>query len=582
MPETIQSFLDKVKDAAAVLGESDTIDLITAVKNQTSNSKLRLLVVGSAGSGRFSVANFLLVQPELLPTSPIPKAAISLVISHGEKDNAEVCTKNGTRMVIPVEKLRSFLTSPDTQASNYLNIELKTNCDLLKTCELRIENINGNKNIAEWKELLAGTDYAILVLNATALLSEKERHFVRDILKPNLGLERVAIVINQMDLVPEDERLSISEMVRTFLGSFESQSVLMEFSAAKANKALKSGDVTTNGYKVLSNFVKVDLVEKHSFLKSAAMHQAAEICLTEVTESAVRQNSLISTNETELQELLDKIDSQSQGVESHIQRAQQKIEIFVNTFLKEEFFREIEGFGFALRQQLSEEIMLIEDVTTIRRHLPGYIEAVWAEFFDSQLASIRNKLINEMKGVDKNIQGDLRELLGDKASNLQSFLSIFDQTPANLRNLLMPRRSKNKVGFVATGLQLGGFLVLVANLPLGLAAIGSGQIVRMLGKKTMETDDKKAILESAIGAIQELEGQIKQQVESQFVELTNKLKTATADLYTEGITKIRSGVKDAIASHQDLLTKKEKIDRLVSVTVPELKQHLEQLVTGGF
>ncbi|XZN98269.1 MAG: hypothetical protein ACM65K_08310 [Microcoleus sp.] len=582
MPETIQSFLDKVKDAAAVLGESDTIDLITAVKNQTSNSKLRLLVVGSAGSGRFSVANFLLVQPELLPTSPIPKAAISLVISHGEKDNAEVCTKNGTRMVIPVEKLRSFLTSPDTQASNYLNIELKTNCDLLKTCELRIENINGNKNIAEWKELLAGTDYAILVLNATALLSEKERHFVRDILKPNLGLERVAIVINQMDLVPEDERLSISEMVRTFLGSFESQSVLMEFSAAKANKALKSGDVTTNGYKVLSNFVKVDLVEKHSFLKSAAMHQAAEICLTEVTESAVRQNSLISTNETELQELLDKIDSQSQGVESHIQRAQQKIEIFVNTFLKEEFFREIEGFGFALRQQLSEEIMLIEDVTTIRRHLPGYIEAVWAEFFDSQVASIRNKLINEMKGVDKNIQEDLRELLGDKSSNLQSFLSIFDPTPANLRNLLMPRRSKNKVGFVATGLQLGGFLVLVANLPLGLAAIGSGQIVRMLGKKTMETDDKKAILESAIGAIQELEGQIKQQVESQFVELTNKLKTATADLYTEGITKIRSGVKDAIASHQDLLTKKEKIDRLVSVTVPELKQHLEQLVTGGF
>ena len=577
MPETIQSFLDKVKDAAAVLGESDTIDLITAVKNQTSNSKLRLLIVGSAGSGRFSVTNFLLVQPELLPTSPIPKAAISLVVSHGEKDNAEVCAKNGVRTVIAVEKLRSFLTSPDTQANNYLNIEFKTNCDLLKTCELRIENINANKNITEWKELLAGTDYAILVLNATALLSEKERHFVRDILKPNLGLERVAIVINQMDLVPEDERLSISEMVRTFLGSFESQSVLMEFSAAKANKALKSGDVTTNGYKVLSNFVKVDLVEKHSFLKSAAMHQAAEICLTEVTEVAVRQNSLISTNETELQELLDKIDSQSQGVESRIQRAQQKIETFVNTFIKEEFFREIEGFGFALRQQMSDEIMPIEDVTTIRRHLPGYIEAVWAEFFDSQLASIRNKLINEMKGIDKNIQEDLRELLGDQAGNFQSFLDIFDPTPANLRNLLMPRRSKNKVGFVATGLQLGGFLVLVGNLPLGLAAIGSGQIVRMLGKKTMETDDKKAILESAIGAIQELEGQIKQQVDSQFVELTNKLKTATADLYTEGITKIRSGVKDAIASHQDLLTKKEKIDRLVNVTVPELKQLLRQL-----
>lgn len=53
-------------------------------------------------------------------------------------------------------------------------------------------------------------DYASIFLKKkplllTALLSERERHFVRDILKPNLGLERVAIVINQMDLVPEDE-----------------------------------------------------------------------------------------------------------------------------------------------------------------------------------------------------------------------------------------------------------------------------------------------------------------------------------------------------------------------------------------
>ena len=577
MPETIQSFLDKVKEAAAVLGESDTIDLIAAVKNQTSTSKLRLLIVGSTGSGRFSVANFLLGQPELLPTSPIPKAAISLVVGYGEIEAAEVCAKNGVTTNSLVEKLRSFLTSSDTEANKYQHVMVKTNCDLLKTCELRIENINAKKTVADWKELLAGTDYAILVLKATALLSEQERQFVRDILKPSLGLERVAIVINQMDLVPDDERLSISEMVRTFLGPFESQPLLMEFAAAKANKAIRSGNVSANGYQVLSNFVKIDLVEKHSFLKSAAMHQAAEICLTEVAEAAVRQNSLISTNQIELQELLDKIDSQSQWLESRIQRAQQKVEVFINTLVKEEFFREIEEFGFALRQQLPDEIMLIKDVATIRRHLPGYLEAVWAEFFNSQLAAIRNKLIGEMKLINETIEKDLKELVGNKATNFQESLIGFDPTPANLRNFLMPRRGKNTVGVVATGLQLGGFLVLVGNLPLGLAAIGSGHIVRMLGKQAMETDDKKAILDSAIVAIHELERQIKQQVESQFAELTEKLKTATADLYSEGITKIRSSVKDAMASRQELLTKKEKIDRLVNVTVPELKQLLSQL-----
>ncbi|NES17432.1 MAG: hypothetical protein F6K41_00245 [Symploca sp. SIO3E6] len=587
MPETIQFFLDRIKEAADVLRESTAIDLIEDVKSRTSTSKLQILIVGSTGSGRFSVANCILEQPDLLRTSPIAKAAIGVDINYGETVTVEVSAKKGIREAISIEKLKTFLTNPDTEASKYRGIEVMTNCDLLKTCQLRIESINAKRSDAEWKEVLAGTDYAILVLNAVALLSEQEVKFIKDTLQPNFGLERIAILLNQIDRVPEDERLSVSEQVRTFLWSLENQPPLIEFSATQASKAINSGSVTDNsGYAALSHLVKIDLVERHSLLKSAAMRQAAEICLTEVEEEAARQNALIATSETELQELLAQINSQSQWLESRIQRAQQKIEIFINTLIKDEFIVEIEGFSLALRQQLPDEVMPIKDITQLKRHLPGYLVAVWEEFLKYKVDVIKTKLIQQTEQISQTFENDLKQLLGDKVTNLQTLVNSFDSTSTSLKNFLPPKSSKTLVRPALTILQLGGLIMIVvaafnppANILLayGGAAIGSGELLRKLRHREIGEADRQAILSSAIEEIQNKGKQIKQQVECQFDELTEKMKQATADLYKEQIDRIRSTLQDDIAYHRELVTKKEEIDKLVSVTLPELKQIVEQL-----
>jgi hypothetical protein len=43
------------------------------------------------------------------------------------------------------------------------------------------------------------------------VLSEPEKTVYQGYYKPNFALERVAILLNQIDLVPEDERASISD-----------------------------------------------------------------------------------------------------------------------------------------------------------------------------------------------------------------------------------------------------------------------------------------------------------------------------------------------------------------------------------
>lgn len=573
--QTFQSFLAQVKDAATVLEEPDTIDLIEAIKSQTSEAKLRLLIVGATGSGRFSIANVLLEQPDFLPTSFIPKLAISVSIGYGESVIAEVAAQNGVRIVKPLEELKPFLTSPDTDESKYQSIDVKTNCDLLKTCEINIENINAKRSDLEWKELLTRTDYVILVLRAVAVLSEPEKQFIKYILKPNFALERVTILLNQIDLVPEDERASISEFVRSFIGLFESQPILMEFSAKLASKAIGTESlVTDRNYEALRNLVKFDLIRNLSLLKSEAMRQAAEICLNEVEEKATRQIALMTTKKTELEELSDKINSQNQWLESRIQKAQNNIELFINTLIKDKFFLEIEGFSLALQQQLPGEIMPIQDITKIRRYLPGYLEAVWIDFFKCQEEEIKSNLITEIQQTSQTVQEDLQELLGNQAINFQPLLSSLDTTSVNLKTFLIPKRGRNRVNRIATVVQFSSLLILTTNVPLGIATFSSGQLIRMIGKEAIDKADKKAIVSEANKVIQEQHNQIKQKVQNQFDNLNTELKIGVADWYNEAIKNINEALQHAMTYSN----KKEELEKLVRETIPEFRQIIRKIV----
>lgn len=579
MTSQILPFLDKVEEIANNLQEQDIVEFIKVIRDHTNTSQLSVLIVGSIGSGRASLANVLLEQPKLLPVSPIPKMPISINIGYGDSVTTEAILRDGTRMSIPLDLLRSFLTSDDTDNMNkYLSVEVKTNCDLLKTSELRIESIEVKRSLTEWKELLAISDYVLLVLNASALLSEQEKLFIRDILNPGFGLERTAIVINRIDSIPEDEYVSTPELVRAYLGTLGKQPPLIEFSALQAANGMIAGNIPPkSGYHALINLVKNDLPEKHDDLRVATVCQAIEICLTEVEKAVERQIYLLSTSEASLQQLLRKFDLQSNQLQDRTQKSQRKIEIYINTLLKEEFFREIEGFNNAVRQQLLDEVMSVESLTQIKRYLPGYLEALWVEFFNSQLASIRGKLVTEMQLINETVKDDLKDLLGDETLNLQAFLSNFNPAPEEIRTFLMPRRKRSQASSTATSFQLAGLLLLFSNLPLALASFGTGELIRVLSKRSADIADKQAIVASAIDGFTELEPQIKQSVNDQFAELTEELKKAIAEVYTQGVAQIRLSLEANIERRKDLEVKQEQLANLCNVTLPELRQVLSQI-----
>ncbi len=579
MPEITTSFLEQIRDAAQPLEEPELLDLIAAVQGHASQAALRIMIVGLVGSGRYSLANALIDQPKLLPTSPIPKAPIPIQVSYGETLSVDLIAKDGSKTPLAPADLRAFLTSPTIDASQYHSIEINAPADLLKTARFRLESIGAARSAAEWKALLAGVDYLFLTLKATALLSEEERAYVREILQASFGLERVTIVINQIDLIDQEERPELIERVRTFLASSESQPAIISFSAMQASHADDAEDSDNDDDSEALMRVKNDLLAQQQPLHTASLRQGAALCLAALEDTAIRQQALLATNESDLKEVLEKIEAQQQWLPSRVERVQQRIETFINTMVRAHFLHEIEGFSAAVQQQLPGEAAA-PDLATLKRYMPGYIEALWTEFFNAQQDAVRSKLAAEMKLINHLIEEDFRELLEGERINLHEGADTFDPTPARLKTLLMPRRGKHTIGTVATGIQVAGLIFLIpplGSLGIGLAAIGIGQAIRMIFKKEGDASDKQALITSAIKALQELELQIKRQVATRFDTMSQEMKQAVADRYAQELARIQQVLEENLAWRANLSSRQEQLTTLLEKTIPALRRQLHEL-----
>lgn len=583
MTETPRAILERTWETAGALGDRHAADLIAALREQTRAARLRILLVGSTGSGRFSVANLILDAPDLLPISPVPKAPLGVTVRHGVSPMVEAVARDGSRTALPVERLRSFLTAAARsgstgQGGEYVALDMTVQADVLRTSELRIESLEADRSLGAWKELLAGTDYTILVLNAAALLSEVERRFVRDVLVPASGLERVAVVINQMDLVPEEERTSIVELVQTFLGPFESKPLLVELSAARARRALLAGSRPEgDGYDALVELVRHDLVERHAALRDAAILGAAELCIAELEDAAARQRAVLSMTEDELRSARERIESQREWLERRIERAQQKIDIFVDTLIRERFFREVEDFGEMFRRRLPDEVAAVDDLATVRRHLPGYIETVWADFLSARLVAVRARLMEEIEAVGRMIEEDLSELLAGTDVDVRNLVIDLEHTSSTIHSFVMPKRGKHYASGVAGGLSLTGLVVLMFDLPLGLATLGAGYAVRTMFEKGISESEKKAIAQAGANATRELEAHIKREIGERFAELAENFKAEVARLYEAGLARVAELMEEGIARRHELDDRRGEVERIAREAVPDLRRMLERL-----
>jgi hypothetical protein len=576
MPDTLLRLVHELKETASFLDDARLSDLVATAEEHSTAPHLRLLIVGSGGSGRFSVANTVLGQPDLLPVSPIPKIPMPVIVRHGDSPAVEAVDAQGTRQALTPDRLRSILCEPNT--AGYGLVEVRTNSELLRTCELRIESLEAKHSPGSWQEILAGTDYVLVVLNANALLSEQEKHFIRTDLHGGIGLQRVAIIVNQLDLIPEDERDSIIELVRTFLGPFESAPPVIELSAAECRRSLKSGRPSdAMGYVTLMSLIDQDLVAQHRTLRAAALRQAVDTCLTALDAVAHRRQALLAMSEAEVHDLKDTLDSRQEWLQARIERSRHRVQAFVNTLIKEQLLREIDAFGRVVQQRLLDEVMAIDDTITIKRHLPGYLESIWAGFLDRQETLVRSRLFEEAQKLGAIVEDDLSELLDTKAGAVRGDAQGIQSSSVNVSAYVMPKRGAHRANAAVKGLQLMGLVLLIWNIPFGLLNLGAGHLVRTFFKGDIDIAEKTAIAESAVAANLELERRVKRQIQERFAELTRELADEVEKLYTQGIQRIQEFLAESLNRHAASSDRQADVERIIRKTVPDLRRTLDAL-----
>lgn len=588
MPETVQSYLQELQSVAVRLHEPTLAARIGAVAESAASPRLRLLIAGSPGSGRSLLANVLLGQLDLLPASPLPKLPLTLTIGHGESRAVELARRDGLHLAVPAERLRAILAgAPD--AAGYERVSVRTNAELLKTVDLRIESIEAGRDAVDWQAIVDLSDFTLLVLRAPALLSQEEASFIATFLSRAMTTGRLAVVINQTDLVPAEDRPALAGRVHEFLGGAGGGDLsggppVFELSALEAAQALRAGaGAEESGYGDLHRFVDADLAGRHAVLRLAAVHDAAAACLSQLEDAVARRRALGDEAEAERARGRAEIDTRIARLTSRMERAQAEIDVFVKTLAREELLHEVESFSRAFRRQLPHELRAIDDLAAVRSNLPGYVEAVWDEFFAQQAASVQARLQQELERLALGIEADLREDEGGPGSSLLGVAAEFDAGPATMRTLWIPRQNETGAAALATKLQFGGLFMLV--LPglgmLGLASLGAGQILRAAARRGARAAGRQALLDSFLESWPELERQIALQLARRFAALASQLQRAVAELYAPALERARAGLAELAARAQTLVDERCALDALAGATVPDLWTRLSALASAA-
>ena len=166
------------------------------------NEICRIGVVGDYVTGKSKVINGIL-NSSLLRTSIIPDD-VTIVVKYGEK--AGIIAESGE--CLDIEEM-------DRLMENANQLVVTSNAEILSDCELiEFPGLISKKNIQNLEAMseLYKCDAAILVISADHLFSEAECTFIENYGK-YVGLERLLIVINKLDLIEEDEISSVLEFV---------------------------------------------------------------------------------------------------------------------------------------------------------------------------------------------------------------------------------------------------------------------------------------------------------------------------------------------------------------------------------
>jgi hypothetical protein len=407
------------------------------------------------------------------------------------------------------------------------------------------------------------SDYVIFVLKAPVLLSQDEKLFIKNTLINYFNLDKIIFLISQIDLIDNDEISSISSYVRTFLSELSTETSIIPYSILKDRDMIH----TIIDEKFLQHLGKI----KHeNFL------DCISICIDTLEAEINRQLKIKKISEEAMLKVLNEIDAKASWFNSRIERIKNKIEAFINTIIKEDLLRDVEGFNNVLKDSLPLEIDSIDSLELIKKFLPLYIGNLWKEFFEIKSIKINENINTELSSIKKEIQDDFIKFFDDSQIDIDEMLSSININKEGIITNINPNRNINIADKIATGFGMLGLGLVFFNLPLAIVSLGSGHLLRKVFQNSIKESDKTAIKETLNNSLNDLLSSIEDSLHQSFNEYSKKLKDEVCNIYLNGINTLKTEFQENVKNYDIIKKNTDAYEKILFENIPALRSSLKE------
>lgn len=565
----LENIFNTLKDIAVKLEDSNALEHLEAIEEgEKESSKMRILIAGQSGVGRSSILNILLEKDQLLPVNWIGKASIPINLVYSEEEEKCIITnKHGQQHTVSKEKINDILLNKEEEILNKsIIINIKSN--ILKFCNILIVDINEDRSLENWKQMIGKIDIIILVLQATCALQEIEKRFISDIIKPTIGFKYLYIMINKKDLIPESEVAKIKEYVETAFSVFNIiPSVIVCSAIEKKDKGIGE----------LKQLILTGLWNNVESIRSSVLQEKL-FKVGEYLECLAKSKyAIVSVSQEEIFSTLGNLKEKKTFFEERVISLKKDIDFKLNILVCEEFVSQAREFRQTLSKSLPNEIEQETDMHRLRKELPGYLESLWKEFIDINLIKLRYSIFTEMGKINDVLNEEINKIIGQTNERCREIINSFNPYGDFFTGFALHEKGKSLAADVAKFLKVISMpALLIGPIYLVLSYI-SGKAVEIIYRGDIKESDRIKIIESSDKAMRDVEDQLTKNIRNHFDEFSRNIKNIIDEISEQCFDNIEKALKESSEKQTLLLKQKSLFEEIISAYIPNTRCDIKTL-----
>ena len=582
----MEEFIKEVLHSCSVAAETLNSDKLKKFINNdihflNTSEKFTITMIGQPFSGLFDIL-YCLLQVKPLFSRQIQRANSSYCIKFIYSEEITFKVSNQSAQMLPIEKNEFeelFINDIEENSNKVINAEVGLNAEALKTLNINIVCSKENFKDINWICELTKTDYAILVLSASALLSLCEKKLIMGSLANLLEGERAAILVNNFDRVDEVGKSEIEETMNYVFSSKGKRIPIFYYSAYSILNSMVTRECEKKEYLKFFNFIMKELVSQSDKLRNISIKQTVNLCINELQMIIDETKKNLLCDKSKIEDAISMLKEKSTSFDAKKDSINRRIEMYIKGSVKIVLLEKIYEFNELVKKDIDKSIRKTDNLEKTKNYVSLYIEQVWEEFFNRQDSWLRNSIYSEVSEIYNSIQKDVIEVISDIDTELAHLVVTHMKNKYNEYSIDtisdMKINADNWVAVFSKYLSIGGVALFLVNIPLAIFTIGTSQALKFIFNNSIENNKREKLATIVLENCDLLEEKIVVSVNEQFKILIESIKTEANEIYNRLIQIFVTSLEEQKALIDNSKHVLKYINDLETMTIPYLKENID-------